>query len=64
MPDKRWEFFDAHCDNCGNCEVEVLTETREYNLAYDGDEARCPGCDVKGTVVTREDENAYISWEE
>ena len=49
------------CPNCGDG-VEVFTDCKYDNQAYDGDEARCVDCGKKGWVSADED-RAWVNWE-
>lgn len=57
---KHWRPFFDSCLNCGG-DAEVLTDSGEDNVAYDGDDARCSQCGLPGQVIAYE-ENGYISW--
>jgi hypothetical protein len=60
---KEWKLINwgDECPECGSS-VEVLTNCKETNKAYDGDEARCTDCKLEGWVSA--DETAYINWKE
>ena len=64
MP-KLWRRFDDDCLHCGE-EAEVLTDSGEDNVAYDGDKARCSVCGLPGQVVVDEDDwphaYGYVAW--
>jgi hypothetical protein len=61
MSTKIWRPFQSECLHCGDV-AEVLTDSRQDNLAYDGDQARCTGCGCPGMVVVEEDDTAEIRW--
>lgn len=68
---KQWQpWIGSECPSCGD-DAEVFTSTGEPNQAHDGDEARCYGCSLGGSVIVYGDENTYedggtarIQWNE
>lgn len=60
-----WTGIDwiDECPVCGE-EVEVYTDCKEFNTAYDGDLARCKECHHKGWVSVYDDDAACIMWED
>ena len=65
---KEWKFFDDECNRCGGSDIRVLTDAKEDNYAYDGDDAECLECGLLGCVSIDGDEDdngnatARISW--
>lgn len=58
---KTWKPFDDECLHCGSS-AEVLTDSKEDGMAFDGDEARCTECGCVGSVNVYEESSASISW--
>lgn len=63
MSDKYWKSVDFdNCPECGDA-AEILTDCTEERMYFDGDDARCMKCDMKGSFsVGDEDWNGSISW--
>lgn len=67
---KKWQDFNDECTRCGSSDVHVLTDATKEGYAYDGDDAECIECGLKGSVCIDRDENengeatAHISWDD
>lgn len=65
--DRKWvELWWEECPECGN-NVEVLTESKQINLVYNDELARCIDTDCRkhseGGGVYVFDGTAYINWD-
>lgn len=58
-----WKLFEgSDCPKCGGA-CEVNTVSQEQNWIYDGEEARCVDCELKGYAEC-DGEIADIIWDE
>ena len=66
---KEWVRIEDECDRCGCSQVDVLTESIIDDTIYYGDKAKCPECELKGTVNFDSTNSVYewtpyIDWDE
>ena len=65
---KNWKPFNDECGRCGGGFIHILTDSKKDGYAYDGDDAECIECGLKGSVCVNGDEDdngdatAHISW--
>jgi len=61
---KQWRVKTGfECDGCGSDAIEVNTTDESQNMVYDGDEAKCTECGLKGGVCIAEEPHAIIQWD-
>lgn len=64
---KKWKIVKwmDECPECGG-NVEVFTDSKDDNMAYDSDLARCTDCKRDGwvSVYGEGDNGAHIEWKD
>ena len=62
MQIKKWvDAYFGECIECGG-DVEILTDSDDPALFYDGDEVRCKRCAYLGQFSCDTESPGYIIW--